>query len=402
VTWAVGQPVVQDRDGGWWAASGDGVLRYAAAADASQLKGRAPQQIYSVQDGLPNSIVLRVFQDSRGNNWAGTADGVACWNRLNRRWRGFRGAELVPGSGSAAVHAFAEDRSGAVWVGLSPRGLVRFRGSEFEQVPGEAPRGSVNSLLADDEGRVWVGSSQGGLERIDNPSRVPLQIERYGLEQGLSSEHVFGVAEDARGRIYVAGGRGVDRLDLQTGLIRHFTSSSGLPSGDTQFLLRDRQGSVWFGSFYGLSRYWPEPDADAETPSPLLRALRVGDRPYPLSELGEAMVSGVELPPGRSSLEVEFGALHFDVREGMRYQYRLEAQRTTGASPLRTKSCATPDWLPARTVSSFEVSPRPGVSATDGRRWPSASCPFSGGPPRFWGSSYYPPAAARSFSTAIA
>jgi two-component sensor histidine kinase len=244
---------------------------------------------------------------------------------------------LIAGSASAAVHSFAEDRSGAVWVGLSPRGLVRFHGSEFEEVAGEVPRGSINSLLADNQGRLWVGSSQGGLERIDNPSGAHPQIEHYGLEQGLSSEHVFAIAEDTWGRIYVAGGRGVDRLDLKTGFLRHFTSSSGLPSGDTQFLLRDRQGSIWFGSFYGLSRYWPEPDDVVETPSPLLRALRVGDRPYPLSELGEETVTGLELSPGHSSLEVEFGAVHFDVREGMRYQYRLEGADGDWSTPSRNQ-----------------------------------------------------------------
>src|SRR5205823_2018773 len=128
----------------------------------------------------------------------------------------------------------------------------------------------------------------------------------------LSSEHVFSLVEDNGGRIYVAGGRGVDRLDPKTGTLRHFTSSSGLPPGQTEFLFHDRQDSIWFASLYGLTRYRPEADQTLDAPGPLLRTLRVGGDDYPISETGERVVTGIDLAPGHNSLEVEFRALHFD------------------------------------------------------------------------------------------
>lgn len=324
-TWAIGPTVVQDREGAWWAASGAGVARYAPTPDARNLKGKPPERVYSVRDGLPSSTILRIFRDSRGDIWAGTTDGVGHWIRATGRWRGFRTADLIPGSSSpAAVHSFAEDNTGSVWAGMYPGGLVRFRGSGCELITHEVPRGAINSLLSDSQGRLWIGSSQGGVGRMDHPAAGEPQIQRYGLDQGLSSEHVFSLAEDDRGRIYVAGGRGVDRLNPHTGTLHHFTSSSGLPPGDTQFLFRDRQGSIWFASFYGLARYRPEPDQVAETPGPLLRSLRVGGDPYPISETGEQTVAGMELAPGHNGLEIEFRALHFDIGEALRYQYKLE------------------------------------------------------------------------------
>ncbi len=333
-TWAIGQALVQDRQGAWWAASGAGVVRYAAATDARDLKGRLPERVYSVRDGLPSSMILRVFLDSRGDVWAGTTDGVGHWNRATGRWRAFRTADLVPGStGTAAVHSFAEDNSGNVWAGMYPSGLVRFSGLDFKPFTGEAPRGAINSLLSDSQGRLWIGSSQGGVGRIDNPAAEKPLVKRYGLEQGLSSEHVFSLAEDDGGRIYVAGGRGVDRLDPRTAILHHFTSLSGLPQGDTQFLFRDRHGSIWFASFYGLARYRPEPDQTWDTPAPLLRALLVGGVPYPISETGEPVVTGIDLAPGHNSLEVEFRALHFDIGEGLKYQYWLKGADTDWSKP---------------------------------------------------------------------
>ena len=332
-TWAIGQTLVQDRQGSWWAATGAGVARYAPTADARELKGKSPERIYSVRDGLPNSTILRIFQDSHGDIWAGTADGVGHWSRATDRWRAFRTTDLIPGAVTAAVHSFAEDSSGEVWAGIYPTGLVRFRGSGCELVTHEVPRGAINSLISDSQGRLWIGSSQGGVGRMDHPAADQPRIQHYGMEQGLSSEHVFSLVEDDGGRIYVAGGRGVDRLDPKTAALHHFTSSSGLPPGDTQFLFRDRQGSIWFASFYGLARYRPEPDRTSDTPAPLLRALRAGGDPYPISEMGERAVNGIVLAPGHNTLEVDFRALRFDIGEGLRYQYWLEGADTGWSKP---------------------------------------------------------------------
>jgi ligand-binding sensor domain-containing protein/signal transduction histidine kinase len=333
-TWALGQTVVQDREGAWWAASAAGVARYAATMDVRDLKGKAPGQVYSVRDGLPSSTILRIFRDSRDDIWAGTNDGLAHWTRATGRWRAFRTADLIPGSAVAAsADAFAEDGSGDVWAGMHPSGLVRFRGVGHQLFTDGVPRGSINSLLSDSQGRLWIGSSQGGVGRMDHPSADQPQVRTYGLEQGLSSEQVFSLAEDNEGRIYVAGGRGVDRLDTKTTTLHHFTSSSGLPPGDTQFLFRDRQGNIWFASFYGLARYRPEPDHTSDPPAPLLRALRVDGNPYPISETGDRVVTGMDLAPGHSNVEVEFRAVNFDIGEGLRYQYWLEGADDDWSKP---------------------------------------------------------------------
>jgi signal transduction histidine kinase len=184
--------------------------------------------------------------------------------------------------------------------------------------------------------------------RIDNPSASTPRIQHYGLEQGLSSEHTFSLVEDGAGRIYVANGRGVDRLDPNTAILHHFTFSSGLPPGETQYLFRDREGSIWFASMYGLGRYRPEPDRTADAPTPLLRALRVGGDQYPISELGERAVAGVDLSPGHDSLEVEFGALHFDTGEGLRYQYRLEGAETDWSKPSDAQTVRYASLSPGR------------------------------------------------------
>jgi hypothetical protein len=333
--------------------------------DARRLKGKTPERIYSVRDGLPNATILRIFQDSRGDIWAGAADGLGHWSRTTGRWQGFRTADLIPGAaGTSAVHSFAEDSSGDVWAGLYTGGLVRCRGTGYKLLVRGVPGGAINSLLSDRQRRLWIGSSQGGVGRIDNPAADEPRIRRHGLEQGLSSEHVFSLVEDDWGRIYVAGGRGVDRLDPKTATLHHFTPSSGLPPGETEFLFHDRYGSIWFASFYGLARYRPEPDQTPEAPVPMLRALRLGGQPHPISATWEQAVSGIDLAPGHNNVEVEFRALHFDTGEGLHYQYRLEGSDTGWSDPSDEQTVRYANLAPGSYHFAFRTITESGQIST--------------------------------------
>ena len=127
------------------------------------------------------------------------------------------------------------------------------------------------------------------------------------------------------GRLYIAGGRGVDRLDPESGLIRHFTEANGLPGGETNRHFRDREGAIWFASNFGLARYRPEPDQVAAPPAPTIHRVSVAGVSYPVSAFGESTLGGIELSPRQNRLELEYRSLHFAVGDPLLYQYRLAA-----------------------------------------------------------------------------
>ncbi len=260
--------------------------------DARDLKGKLPERVYSVRDGLPNSTILRIFLDSRGDIWAGTADGLGHWTRATGRWQGFRTSRLNPrihGHGRRAFVCGGQIRrrlgryvSRAAWCVFADLAT-----SSSPMTFPEAPSIRCFRIARDDCGSDPARAALGGWTI---PRRPNQRSRHYGLEQGLSSEHVFSLVEDDGGRIYVAGGRGVDRLDPKTATLRHFTSSSGLPPGDTQFLFRDRDGNIWFASFYGLARYRPEPDQTVGYACPAASRTACGRRP--ISDFGDGRTDG--------------------------------------------------------------------------------------------------------------
>jgi two-component sensor histidine kinase len=110
----------------------------------------------------------------------------------------------------------------------------------------------------------------------------------------------------------------------------------------------DREGNLWFGTTLGLSRLVPEPDPPQSPPPILIGGLRVRGVPYPLSDLGVDHLSGIQLNPDQTQIEISFLGLSFEAGEVLRYQYMLAdadrdwgpltAQRTVNYASLKPGS----------------------------------------------------------------
>ena len=324
--------VLQARDGDWWSVTGQGLLRYSGIARADELARRPPSAFYRKGNGLPSDVISRLYQDRNGGIWIGTA-GLTRWDRATGKIENFTEELQHILGGPTAMHSFAEDVAGNVWIGFFPAGLARYRGGHWEAVTDGLPTGAINALIVDHLGRLWVGSGLGGLARIDHPEATAPRFNSYLNGERMRSNHVVQLAEDRSGRIYIAGGRGVDRLDPATGAVLHFAAGSGPPSGETRILHRDRSGAIWFGSSYGLARYFPEPDPTGAPPAPAIREVRVSGVPVLVSDRGEERADIAAFSGGKGSIEIDFGSVDFSVGNRVLYQYRLVPVETEWRPP---------------------------------------------------------------------
>src|SRR4029077_8921557 len=120
---------------------------------------------------------------------------------------------------------FCEDRDGNLWIGFYEGGVGRYQGGRFSLVnpAGGWPAGVMTSLFLDQAGRLWITNNRAGISRIDDPKTDHPKLITYTMAEGLSSNDTRCVTEDEWGRIYVGTVRGVDRLDLATNRIKHYT-----------------------------------------------------------------------------------------------------------------------------------------------------------------------------------
>ena len=364
--------MLEDHTGEWWIATTKGLLRYPKLSSFELLAHTPPKNVYTTRDGLASDVVLRVFEDSHGDIWIATVNGrnghgLSCWERSTESFHHYTEANGLPSLNSFYPISFAEDRSGAIWIGFSiGGGLVRYRDGKFTSFDSSdgLPNGGIFNLFVDSTDRLWVPTTRGGVCRIDHPETERPSLVTYTTANGLLSNDVKAIAEDRWQRIYLATGRGIDRLDVMTGQFRHYTANEGAPLGNANAALQDRDGALWFSYATGLIRLLPEPDLP---PAPvLITGLRIAGSMRRVSALGEKQIVLSDLSANQNEIQIEFVGLSFAAGESLRYQLKLgdadwsepTAQRVVNFANLAPRSYR---FMVRAVSSSGVVSSEPAV-----------------------------------------
>jgi ligand-binding sensor domain-containing protein/signal transduction histidine kinase len=343
--WVCEGVTLQAHDGEWWVGTGEGLFRFPATDDFTQLKHKRPLAVYQTAEGLTGfEQVFRIFEDSRGNIWASTSAGpnaLARWERTTGTFQlDLANKAGLPSPVDNLARSFGEDSSGNIWIGFNT-GVARFRQEHFTFFGTNEglPAGAIQYIYSDHKGRLWLALARNGLIRVDDPNAERPTFRSYTTAQGLSSNNVRVIVEDVSGRIYVGTGRGLDRLDPETGRVKYFTTADGLAEGDILAAFRDPDGVLWFGTHRGLSRFAPEADPPAASPPPIsiIGVLVAGER-HPISVRGEVEISLPDLAPDRNELQIDFVGLSFASGEVLKYQYQLEGADKGWGAPVEQRT----------------------------------------------------------------
>jgi ligand-binding sensor domain-containing protein/signal transduction histidine kinase len=338
--WGWYQGIFQDSRGEWWMPTSQGLARYPRSRQLEELARTRPKAIYAKRDGLLGDLIFRLFEDSRGDIWISTinqGDGMTRWERATETFHRYSPADGIPGS---APTAFCEGASGDLWIGFYHGGVARYRAGRFTFFSNGdgVPPGMVRGLYFDSVGRLWVATSEGGALRIDDPAADRPRFTTYTTADGLLTNEATCVTEDQWGMIYIGTGRGINRLDPATGRMRAFTTADGLANSFINVACRDREGALWFGTLKGLSRLIPEPDRPSLPPPIRVSALRISGDSQPLSELGATEVTVRDLDANRNHIQIDFFSISFGLGESLRYQYKLEGSSADWGEPGSERS----------------------------------------------------------------
>ncbi|MFL6626946.1 MAG: two-component regulator propeller domain-containing protein [Vitreoscilla sp.] len=166
--------------------------------------------------------------------------------------------------GVGAIQSIVVARDGALWLG-SDRGLWVRRGTrpDFVRVPLELPSGvaalSVLRLLEDHTGRIWIGTHLHGTFTIGRGESTGTPLRDAG-DSELAGDTVYALADAGNGEVWIGTyGGGLVRFDIDLHehvRERHYPArSTSLLDDDVAAVLRDRAGTAWVATAYGLSRY---------------------------------------------------------------------------------------------------------------------------------------------------
>ena len=197
------------------------------------------------------------------------------------------------------------------------------------------------------------------------PGSGQLHVKAYNATnepavERLASNTIYSIVEDKAGRIYAGTAKGVDRLNPETGHVKHFTVADGLAHGELRSALRDASGNLWFATMQGLSRLSPTADRPPAIPSVRIVDLRVGRDRYPVSQVGETRILRGDLQPSQNQLQVEFVGFNDEPEDSLSYKYKLEGGDSDWQAPGRDHQANYPG-LDARKL------PLPGQGGELGR-----------------------------------
>src|SRR5438132_9335609 len=125
-------------------------------------------QHLKTDDGLSQSNVLCIFQDSRGFMWFGTEDGLNKYDGYN-----FTVYKNDPKKNNSLSNNFindiVEDNDSNLWIATLDGGLNKYNRRKDEFIhfkhdpkdPNSISDNYISCLLKDNEGNIWIGTSNG-------------------------------------------------------------------------------------------------------------------------------------------------------------------------------------------------------------------------------------------------
>ena len=326
--WGWQRPVLQDSRGEWWIATGQGLLRYPKVEKIEHLAVRAPTAVYDSSNGLAGNQVFRLFEDRQGNIWISNfsppASGISRLERSTGKIEKIN-VPLRNRGEAVSAYSYAEDDAGNVWLGLSSGNLARYRGGRAEMLEGieNLPTTIVYDMLKDARGNLWLATG-GGAFYVENPASEKPVFTPLTVRDGLTTDDIIAVADDRRGRIYLATGLGIQRFDPETRRVELFTTADGIANSEMRGAARDKNGNLWFATVRGLTKFEPEKHGENDLPAPVfIRSVRAGGISVPVGELGQENVSNIVLAPNQNHLEIEVLGLSQHSGNILKYQYRL-------------------------------------------------------------------------------
>lgn len=209
---------------------------------------------YGVKDGLAQSNVSGIIQDSAGFYWLATDGGVSRFDGKN-----FINYTTEDGLADNNVSAIFLDRNNQIWLGHENGSLTKYDGQAFTEIKSKLlPKDKkIFGFFQDQSGSLWISTFSAGVIKILNPSRdlkEKLQIKVYSGRQGLS-QYVFSTSQDKEGHLWFLTDIGIRIMDRSTRQFEFFRPDN-IPVGQISCITRDRNNNFLIGTSAGsVSRY---------------------------------------------------------------------------------------------------------------------------------------------------
>ena len=300
--------IISDENGGLWVASLEHLLHF-----------DIDKRNFTIVDKDQNGRKLQqynrlLFRDSRRRIWVGGEMGVSVYNQIGTDFLANTDFHIDPILQQAFVNCFYESTSGYIWIG-----------------------------------------TRSGLFAMKEGSKELLQ---YTTADGLPSNVIYGIMEDAYARLWISTNQGLSCLNPENGKFRNFTILDGLQGNqfNAGSYCRQDNGYMLFGGVNGITLFRPETLIDNPyAPKPVINKLFVynkevlpNDETGILSETIE-YADHITLSSSQNSFAISFVVSNYIAGKHNTFAYKLEGYndewyRQNDTSPVSYSNLPAGDY----------------------------------------------------------
>lgn len=222
----------------------------------------------SIKEGLSQSNVICIFQDSRGFMWFGTRDGLNKYDGYK-----FTAYKYDAKNKNSLCHNIIndikEDADGNLWIATWGGGLDMFNFEKDEFVhhkfnsedTSSISTDHINKLLFDANGDLWIATEGGGLNFYDKKTKkFTYYLHDQNDPESLVNRFVKCIVEDDKQNLWLGTDGGLSYFDKKT---KKFTNSQhdeskqgSLASNSVYAIWIDSKKRLWVGLYNaGLDLY---------------------------------------------------------------------------------------------------------------------------------------------------
>jgi len=239
-------------------------------------------QLFTVAEGLSQSKVNAMLQDSRGFLWVGTENGLNRYDGydfVNYTHEPFDNNSLSNNN----INAIREDKNGVLWIATN-NGLNCFdiKNAQFKCYYHDPLKSNslsdnvVLNIFIDSKNYIWVKTLK-SLDLFDPKTQSFRRFTHYhDVFHFIAGNIPFPICEDKRGRLWVGTKDGLNIFDRDLELFNRYISLDynvkSLSHNEVRAICVDEKGILWIGTANGLNsfdpekkefhRYYPDPNSN--------------------------------------------------------------------------------------------------------------------------------------------
>lgn len=259
--------ILQDSRGFMWFGTRDGLNKY----DGYKFT------VYKNDPKNKNSIsgndISSIIESRSGDIWIATGGSGLCrYNTEKDQFTSYKHDEKNAASiSSNYINAVAEDDKGNIWAGTEETGVsvLDVRKNQFvhyrynKNDSNGLSSDNINVILNDSQHNLWIGTQDGGLD-LFNPKDKTFNCFIYNQNNNAYYYNVYSMFEDSRHRLWLGtNGDGLNLFNKTTGTFTNFKNNvnnkNSLSNNRVHAIGEDSYHNIWVGTENGgLSVYNPE------------------------------------------------------------------------------------------------------------------------------------------------